>query len=148
MLDFDQLAFIEKWRQRAVRGIVVALDGTRGDLVITVRVGELGERLDLRGRDASGALRKARLTVGDRVTLAIEYVARDATAGAGSGVTGSTVQPGSVVEGLLTATGEVAVVDCGVPLLVRGAGLAGFAPGDAVRFTIAEEGTAYFVPTR
>ena len=40
MLDFEQLAFIEKWRQRASRGVVVALDGTRGDVLLTMRVGE------------------------------------------------------------------------------------------------------------
>lgn len=148
VLDFDQLAFIEKWRQRASRGVIVALDGTRGDLIVTVRVGELGERLDLRGRDASGAVRRSRLTIGDRVTLAIEYLARDATDGAGTGVSGGTVQPGAVVEGRISSTGEVAVVECGAALLVRGDGLAGFAEGDQVRFTVAEEGTAYFIPTR
>ena len=81
MLDFDQLAFIEKWRQRASRGVVIALDGTRGDIVVTVRSGELGERLDLRARDATGAVRKARLAIGDRVTMAIEYTAKDVSAG-------------------------------------------------------------------
>ena len=77
VLDFDQLAFIEKWRQRASRGVVIALDGTRGDIVVTIRAGELGERLDLRGKDATGAVRKARLSIGDRVTMAIEYTAKD-----------------------------------------------------------------------
>lgn len=148
MLDFDQLAFIEKWRQRASRGVIVALDGTRGDLIVTVRVGELGERIDLRGRDASGAIRKSRLTIGDRATLAIEYVAGEATSGSGSGVGGGTVRPGAVVEGRIGSTGEVAVVDCGVSLLVRGDSLVGFDAGDQVRFTVAEEGTAYFIPTR
>ena len=147
-MDFDQLAFIEKWRQRASRGVIVALDGTRGDLIVTVRVGELGERLDLRARDATGAVRKSRLTIGDRVTMAIEYAAREATAGTGSGVTGDTVQPGAVVEGTITAVGEVVVVDCGVALLVKGETLRGFDAGDPVRFTVAGEGTAYFIPTR
>jgi len=55
MLDFEQLAFIEKWRQKASRGVVVALDGTRGDIIVTLRVGDLGERLDMRGQDATGA---------------------------------------------------------------------------------------------
>ena len=41
-LDFEQLAFIEKWRTRAARGVVVALDGRRGDIVLTGRVGEFG----------------------------------------------------------------------------------------------------------
>lgn len=148
MLDFDQLAFIEKWRQRASRGVLVALDGTRGELIVTIRVGELGERLDLRGRDATGAVRKGRLTIGDRVTMAIEYLARDAVAGMGSGVTGGTVRPGAVIEGTIASAGEITVVDCGAAILVRGETLAGFAPGDIVRFTIADEGTAYLIPTR
>ena len=39
-------------------------------------------------------------------------------------------------------------VDCGAAILVRGDTLAGFGPGDVVRFTVADEGTAYLVPTR
>lgn len=151
MLDFDQLAFIEKWRQRATRGVIVALDGTRHEVIVTVRAGELGERVDLRGRDATGSVRKSRHTIGDRVTLAIEYAARDAIRAAPGdpvGVTGGTVQPGAVVAGTIASAGEVAVVDCGVALLVRGDTLEGFAPGDPVRFTIGDEGTAYFIPTR
>ena len=148
MLDFDQLAFIEKWRLRASRGIVVALDGTHGDLVVTIRVGELGDRIDLRGRDATGGVRKGRLGIGDRVTMAIEYPACDASAGAGSGVTGGTVRPGAVVEGTISSAGEIVVVDCGVALLVRGDTLSGFGPGDIVRFTVADEGKAYLIPTR
>ena len=60
MLDFEQLAFIEKWRQKASRGVVVALDGTRGDIIVTLRVGEGPARMDLRGQDATGAVRKHR----------------------------------------------------------------------------------------
>ena len=148
-LDFEQLAFIEKWRTRASRGVVVALDGRRGDILLTVRVGELGERLDLRGRDATGAIRKSRLTIGDRVTIAIEYAAKDPVPGSGAAsVSGETVAPGATVEGTLASSGEVAVVQCGADVLVRGETLPGFAPGDAVRFTVAEEGRAYLIPTR
>jgi len=148
-LDFEQLAFIEKWRTRASRGVVVALDGRRGDIVLTVRVGELGERLDLRGRDATGAVRKSRLTIGDRVTIAIEYAAKDAVPGKGSAsVNGDLVAPGAVVEGTIASTGDVAVVQCGADVLVRGDTLVGFAAGDAVRFTVADEGKAYLIPTR
>ncbi len=148
-MDFEQLAFIEKWRQRASRGIVVALDGRHGDILITVRVGELGERLDLRGRDATGAIRKSRLTIGDRVFIAIEYAAKDAVPGAGrAGVNGDVVQPGATVEGTLASVGEISVVQCGADVLVRGDTLTGFAAGDAVRFTVADEGKAYIIPTR
>ena len=147
MLDFDQLAFIEKWRQRASRGVVVALDGTRGDIVVTMRVGELGERLDLRARDATGAMRKARLAIGDRVTMAIEYVAKDVSAGSGAGVDGGLVAPGAIVEGTVSANGDVTVVDCGAALLIRGDTLPAEV-GDIVRFTIADEGRAYLIPTR
>jgi hypothetical protein len=148
-LDFEQLAFIEKWRSKAARGVVVALDGRRGDIVITVRVGDFGEQLELRGRDATGAARKSRLTIGDRVTIAIEYAAKDAVPGGGQGaVSGGLVAPGAVVEGTVASTGEVAVVQCGTDVLVRGETLAGFGAGDAVRFTVAEEGRAYLIPTR
>ena len=148
-MDFEQLAFIEKWRRRAVRGMVVAVDGTRGDLLITIRVGELGERLDFRGRDATGAARKARLTVGDRATMAIEYAATDVQAGAGSGVTGDSVAPGAVIDGTVASTGELVAVDVGgTEVLVRGETLPGANVGDTVRFTIADEGRAYLIPTR
>ena len=147
MLDFDQLAFIEKWRQRASRGSVIALDGTRGDIVVTMRAGELGERLDLRGKDATGAVRKARLAIGDRVAMAIEYSATDVSTGTGASVSGSLVAPGAVVEGTVSATGEITVVDCGIALLVKGETLVANV-GDVVRFTIADEGRAYLIPSR
>jgi hypothetical protein len=148
-LDFEQLAFIEKWRTRASRGVVVALDGRRGDIVLTVRVGDFGEQVDLRGRDATGAVRKSRLTIGDRVTIAVEYAAKDAVPSNGQGsVTGDLVAPGAVVEGTIASTGEVAVVQCGADVLVRGETLTGFAVGDGVKFTVAEEGKAYLIPTR
>ncbi len=148
-MDFEQLAFIEKWRQRASRGIVVALDGRHGDILLTVRVGELGERLDLRGRDATGAIRKSRLTIGDRVFIAIEYAAKDAVPGSGSpGVSGDVVQPGATVDGTIASLGEITVVQCGADVLVRGDTLAGFAARDPVRFTVADEGKAHIIPTR
>lgn len=148
-LDFEQLAFIERWRQKASRGVVVALDGTKGDIVVTLRVGELGERVDLRGQDATGAVRKQRLAIGDRVFMAIEYRAKDVTAGTGeAGVTGGLVGPGARVSGTVSVTGEVAVVDCGAAVLVRGETLGTFRVGDAVELTIDGEGKAYLIPTR
>ena len=148
-MDFEQLAFIEKWRRQALRGNVVLLDGTRGDLLVTIRVGELGERLDLRGRDATGAARRARLSIGDRVTMAIEYAARDAGAGAGSAVSGGLVCPGAEVEGTVTSLGETVSVNCGTgAILVCGDTLPGVREGDRIRFTIDGEGKAYLIPTR
>ena len=149
MLDFEQLAFIEKWRQKASRGVVIALDGTRGDIVVTLRVGELGERLDLRGQDATGAVRKQRLAIGDRVFMAMEYRARDVRAGDGvAKVSGGVVGPGAAVSGTVSATGDVAVVDCGAAVLVRGETLGSMGVGDAVEFTVDGEGKAYLIPTR
>ena len=63
-------------------------------------------------------------------------------------VTGGLVAPGAVVEGTLASTGEVSVVQCGADVLVRGDTLPGLAVGDGVRFTVAEEGKAYLIPTR
>src|SRR5205814_8890767 len=104
-------------------------------------------RLALRGKDATGAVRKARLSIGDRVTMAIEYTAKDATAGSGASVSGDLVAPGAVVEGTISSTGDITVVDCGAALLVKGDSLSG-SVGDLVRFTIADEGRAYLIPTR
>ena len=149
MLDFEQLAFIEKWRQKASRGVVVALDGTRGDVIVTLRIGELGERLDLRGRDATGAVRKQRLAIGDRVFMAVEYAAKDIRTGDGvPKVSGGLVGPSAVVSGTVSETGEVAVVDCGAAVLVRGETLGSYKVGDAVEFTVDGEGKAYLIPTR
>jgi len=148
-MDFEQLAFIEKWRRQALRGVVVQLDGTRGDLLITVRTGELGERLDLRGRDATGAARKARLAIGDRVTMAIEYSAREVASGSTPGVAGDLVCPGATVEGTVGSLGETVSVDCGAAaILVRGDTLPDAREGDLVRFTVDGEGKAYLIPTR
>ena len=149
MLDFDQLAFIEKWRQKASRGVVVALDGRHGDIVVTMRVGEGPGRLDLRGRDATGAVRKQRLAIGDRVTMAIEFAAKDARPGSGArAVRGDAVGAGASVEGVVTEAGEIVVVDCGAPVLVRGDTLGSVAEGDPVTFTVAADGKAYLIPTR
>jgi hypothetical protein len=62
-------------------------------------------------------------------------------------VTGGVVAPGAVIEGTVSSTGEITVVDCGAALLVRGDTLAA-SVGDSVRFTIADEGKAYLIPTR
>ena len=148
MLDFEQLAFIEKWRQRASRGVVVALDGTRGNVVLTVRVGEGSSQVDMRGRDATGAVRKSRLTLGDRVTIAIEYRASDVGKPNGRGVSGNLIVPGAKIQGTVVSAGEIVAVDCGAQILVSGDTLPDVSPGDEVSFVIAEEGKAYLIPTR
>jgi len=150
MMDFEQLAFIEKWRQKASRGVVVVLDGTRGDILVTLRVGDLGPRTDMRGQDATGAVRKQRLSIGDRVFMAIEYRAKDARVGTGEqSVSGGLVGANATVSGTVSEAGEVAVVDCGVPVLVRGETRGpGIKVGDAVEFTVDGEGKAYLIPTR
>lgn len=149
MLDFEQLAFIERWRQKASRGIVVALDGTSGDIVVTLRVGEGNTRLDLRGRDATGAVRKQRLAIGDRVTMAIEFTAKDTSKGSGRGrASGGLVAAGASVEGVVKETGEIAMIDCGADVLVRADSLGPVSVGDAVAFTVASDGKAYLIPTR
>ena len=149
MLDFEQLAFIENWRQKASRGVVVALDGTRGDIIVTLRVGDLGERLDMRGQDATGAVRKGRLAIGDRIFMAIEYRAKDVHAGTGeASASRGIVAPNATVSGTVKETGEIAVIDCGADVLVRGDTLGAMRVGDAVEFTIDGEGKAYLIPTR
>jgi hypothetical protein len=148
VLDFEQLAFIEKWRQRAARGIVVALDGTRGDVLLTMRIGDGSPQIDMRGRDATGAVRKSRLTLGDRVTIAIEYRARDVAKATGRGVSGNLVAPGAKVQGAVVSTGDIVAVDCGTQVLVAGETLPQVSPGDEISFVIADEGKAYLIPTR
>ncbi len=149
VLDFEQLAFIEKWRQKASRGVVVVLDGTRGDIIVTLRVGEGPARLDLRGQDATGAVRKHRLSIGDRVTMAIEFAAKDVTKGGGRGrVSGGLVGAGATIEGVVKETGEIAVVDCGADVLVRGDTLGSVREGDPVAFTVVGDGKAYLIPSR
>jgi hypothetical protein len=146
-MDFEQLAFIEKWRRRAVRGVVVGLDSTRGDVVLTLRAGDFGAVLDLRGRDETGAVRKQRLTLGDRIFVAFRYRVTDVTPGTGGAAT-RTISKGADVEATLSEPGELAEVEVGgTKFLVEG-DLAAFSPGDALRFRIAEEGAAYVIPTR
>jgi len=147
-LDFEQLAFIEKWRQRASRGVVVALDGTRGDVLLTMRVGEGSPQIDMRGRDATGAVRKSRLTLGDRVTIAIEYRARDVGKASGRSVSGNLLAPGAAIQGTVVTAGEIVAIDCGTQVLVSGETLPDVKAGDGVSFVIADEGKAYLIPTR
>jgi hypothetical protein len=53
------------------------------------------------------------------------------------------------VSGTVSETGEVVVIDCGVPVLVRGETLGSdLKVGDAVEFTVDGEGKAYLIPTR
>jgi hypothetical protein len=64
-------------------------------------------------------------------------------------VSGGLVGPNATVSGTVSDAGEVAVVDCGVPVLVRGETLgAGIKVGDAVEFVVDGEGKAYLIPTR
>src|SRR2546428_8192483 len=148
MLDFEQLAFIEKWRQRAARGVVVALDGTHGAVLVAMRVGQGPERVDMRGRDATGAVRKGRLTIGGRVTMAIEYAARDLGRANGRGVSGRLVAPGAKLEGTVTSVGEIAGVDCGAQVVVSGGTRPGARVGEGITLTVVDEGKAYLIPTR
>lgn len=126
----------------------MALDGTRGDVLLTMRVGEGSPQIDMRGRDSTGAVRKSRLTLGDRVTVAIEYRARDVGNASGRSVSGSLVAPGAKIQGTVVIAGEIVAVDCGTQVLVSGETLPGVNPGDDVGFVIADEGKAYLIPTR
>lgn len=146
-MDFEQLAFIEKWRRRAVRGVVVALDATHGDTVLTLRVADFGPPLDLSGRDETGAVRKQRLTIGDRVFVAFRYRLTDATPSTGARGAGA-LRKGAEVEGELVAQGDLAELEVGgVKIIVEG-DLAAFAPGDKIRARISDDGAAYVIPTR
>ena len=125
MMDFEQLAFIEKWRQKASRGIVVVLDGTSGDIIVTLRVGEgAGARRSAR-TDATGAVRKHRLSIGDRVTMAIEYTAKDVQPVASAMKPGAVIGAGATVERHGPRERRDRVIDCGVDVLVRGDTLPG-----------------------
>ncbi|TMB94336.1 MAG: hypothetical protein E6J38_08150 [Chloroflexi bacterium] len=116
---------------------------------MTLRVGDLGERLDMRGQDATGAVRKGRLAIGDRIFMAIEYRAKDVHAGTGeASASRGIVAPNATVSGTVKETGEIAVIDCGADVLVRGDTLGAMRVGDAVEFTIDGEGKAYLIPTR
>lgn len=147
-MDFEQLAFIEKWRQRAVRGAVVALDATGGAVLLTLRVGELGETMDLRARDETGAVRKQRASLGDRLFVAFRYRASEVKAATGAS-TSRTVARGAELEGILRAAGELHEVDLGgASILIEGDELAAFPDETAIRFRIADDGHAYVIPTR
>jgi hypothetical protein len=63
-------------------------------------------------------------------------------------VSGGLIGPNATVEGTVSATGDIAVVDCGAPVLVRGETLGAVREGDAVEFTVDGEGRAYLIPTR
>ena len=146
-MDFEQLAFIEKWRRRAVRGVVVGLDATRGDTILTLRVADLGPPIDLSGRDETGAVRKQRLTIGDRVFVAFRYRVSDATPGTGARTAGA-LRKGAEIEGALAAIGDLAELDLdGIKVIVEG-DLSAFSAGDTVRVRIADDGAAYVIPTR
>jgi hypothetical protein len=148
-VDFEQLAFIEKWRRRATRGTIVALDATKGHTLLTLRTSELGGTVDLSGRDETGAVRKQRLTIGDRIFAAFRYTV--------SGVTPVEVPQstrlvgrGAEIQGTLSVSGEMSQIDIdGVAVIVEGdAALAGISDGTPIRCLIADDGRAYVIPTR
>jgi hypothetical protein len=91
-------------------------------------------------------VRKSRLTLGDRVTIAIEYRARDVGKASGHSVSGNLVAPGAKIQGTVVSAGEIVAVDCGTQVLVSGDTLPDANPGDDVSFVIADEGTAYLIP--
>jgi hypothetical protein len=94
-------------------------------------------------------VRKQRLAIGDRIFMAIEYRAKDVRTGTGEArVSSGLVGPNATIEGTVSATGDIAVVDCGAPILVRGETLGPVNVGDAVEFTVDGEGKAYLIPTR
>jgi hypothetical protein len=148
-VDFEQLAFIEKWRRRATRGTIVALDATRGHTILTLRAGELGQTLDLSGRDETGAVRKQRLTIGDRVFAAFRYAVTGVTPEGASQATRH-VGKGAEIQGTFTGGGEMSQVDIdGVAVIVEGdAALADLADGTVIKCRIADDGRAYVIPTR
>ena len=63
-------------------------------------------------------------------------------------MSGGLVAPNATVSGTVSEAGEVAVVDCGAAVLVRGETLGEMKVGDAVEFTVDGEGRAYLIPTR
>ncbi len=147
-MDFEQLAFIERWRRRAVRGVVVGLDATRGDVLLTLRAGDFGQTIDLQGRDQTGAVRKQRVTLGDRLFVAFRYRVGDVTPASGANAA-RTIGHGADVVGTLSTLGELAEVDLnGTTILIESDGLGAFAQGDAIRFRVVDEGHAYVIPTR
>ena len=147
-MDFEQLAFIEKWRRRAVRGLVVGLEAAQSGVLLTLRVGDFGETIDLRGRDETGAVRKQRVTLGDRLFVAFRYRVDGVARGTGGG-SARLVGKGAEVEGTLSAAGELVEVDLnGATILIEGADLGGISAGEAIRFRVADEGNAYVIPTR
>jgi hypothetical protein len=148
-VDFEQLAFIEKWRRRATRGTIVALDATRGHTVLTMRAGELGQVLDLSGRDETGAVRKQRLTIGDRIFAAFRYTVAGVAPAAGSHATRA-VAKGADIQGTFSGGGEMTQVDIdGVAVIVEGdQALAGLTEGTVIRCRVTDEGRAYVIPTR
>ena len=64
-----------------------------------------------------------------------------------AGVSGELVAPGAVMEGTVGATGAITGGDWGAAMLGKGDTLPAEV-GDVVRFTIADEGRAYLIPTR
>jgi hypothetical protein len=80
--------------------------------------------------------------------MAIEYAAKDLQPVGSAMKPGAVIAPGTTVSGTVRETGEIAVVNCGVDVLVRGDTLPGVSEGDEISFTIASEGKAYLIPTR
>jgi hypothetical protein len=160
--NWAQLAFVEKWRLKAVRGQIVGMSrpGDKTFFDLRIRPGEGGAGalpglIDLHLQDAGDIIREKRVGLLDRTTVVVRVVATPAVpvAGGSAPVVAARgkrwLEAGSTIRGTLSALEEdVGLFDAGFPVIVQfeeGAELARLHEGNSTEITISETPKGFLV---
>lgn len=160
--SWAQLAFVEKWRLRAVRGQIVGMyrpaDRTFFDLRLRPSEGgatSLSTPVDIHLVDAGDIIREKRIGLLDRATIVVRVVASSVSTAPEGGTEPAAVrgrrwlEAGSRAAGtLVSLDGEEGLLDVGFPVMVQFAAAAtgaGLQDGRRLEVTIAETPKGFLV---
>ena len=156
--NWAQLAFVEKWRLQAVRGLIVGMyrpeDRTYFDLRIRPGEGGAGQltgSVDLRLQDPGDIILDKRMRLLDRVPVIVRVVgslsAFSGQAPPAPGKGRRWLERDSTVSGkLVRLEDDTAVVDVGFPVLVAlEGGTPDLQPGQAVHLAVSEAPKGFIV---
>ncbi len=157
--NWAQLAFVEKWRMKSVRGVLVGMyrpqDTTFFDLRLRPGEGGVGQipaPVELRLIDAGNLIREKRIGLTDRVAVVVRAVGAAPSEGSGRSAEAERsrrrLEPGTRVAGtVLEVEEDVALLDVGWPVVLQiaeGSGLAPV-PGGQLEFAVAETPKGFLV---
>ena len=164
--NWAQLAFVEKWRQNAVRGRLVGMYRPDTTTLFDLRlhpgeggVGRLPSPIELRLVDAGDLIREKRLPLLERLPVVVRVVASAVAAAAAHPNSAAETPSASRTRRWLDAgttlaakvvlqDGDTLLVDVGFPLVVElpaEGGASAPRPGETVHFTVSEPPKGFIV---